>query len=93
MTELSLIKVVKAEPDGGYRLRLTFSDGSNGVRDFANVVAGGGPMLEPLRDEAYFARVFIDFGTPTWPNGYDLAPHALHGEMAAAGLLRQAAVA
>ena len=93
MTELSLIKVVKAEPVGGYRLRLRFSDGSSGERDFADIVAKGGPMLDPLRDEAYFARVFIDFGAPTWPNGYDLAPHALHSEMAAAGLLRQTATA
>ena len=49
-------------------------------------------MLELLRDPAYFARVFVDFGAPTWPNGYDLAPHALYAEMAKAGLLRQGAV-
>ena len=93
MTELSLIKVVAAKPLGGHRLQLQFSDGSTGERDFSDVVAGGGPMLDPLRDETYFGRVFIDFGAPTWPNGYDLAPHALHAEMLAAGLLRQAAPA
>lgn len=90
MNELTLTKVTKAEPLGGYRLRFRFSDGSVGERDFANVVAGGGTMLEPLRDPAYFARVFIEFGAPTWPNGYDLAPNALYAEMAAAGLLRHA---
>ena len=57
-----------------------------GERDFADVVAAGGPMLDPLRDPAYFARVSVDFGAPTWPNGYDLA---LNAEMAEAGLLRQ----
>ena len=91
MSEFSLIKVTKAEPIGGHRLRLCFSDGSVGERDFSDVVNGDGPMLEPLRDPAYFARVFIDFGTPTWPNGYDLAPNALYKEMSEAGLLRQAA--
>jgi hypothetical protein len=93
MSEFSLIKVTKAEPLGGHRLRLQFSDGSIGERDFADVVSGSGPMLEPLRDPAYFARVFIDFGTPTWPNGYDLAPHTLHAEMQQAGPLRQTAEA
>jgi hypothetical protein len=87
MSELSLIKVVKAEPLGGYRLRVRFSDGSAGERDFADVVSAGGPMLNPLRDPAYFARVFTEFGAPTWPNGYDLAPNALHAEMREAGLL------
>ena len=93
MSELSLIKVTKAEPIGGHRLRLRFSDGSVGERDFATIVAEDGPMLEPLRDPSYFARVFVDFGAPTWPNGYDLAPHALHAEMAEAGLLRHTATA
>src|ERR1700761_5683066 len=74
MRELSLIKVVKVEPLGGHRLRVRFSGGTMGERDFADVVSAGGPMLDPLRDPAYFARVFIEFGAPTWPNGYDLAP-------------------
>jgi hypothetical protein len=93
MNELSLIKVTKAEPLGGHRLRLSFSDGSTGERDFSDIAAQSGPMVEPLRDPTYFARVFIELGTPTWPNGYDLAPHALHAEMRAAGLLRQVAEA
>ncbi len=61
MTELSFIKFVKAEVVGDYRLRLRFSDGSFGERDFADIVAEGGPMLDPLRDKSFFARVFIDF--------------------------------
>jgi hypothetical protein len=93
MSELSLIKVTKAEVTGGHRLRLRFSDGSMGERDFADIVAQGGPMLEPLRDPNYFRRVFLDFGAPTWPNGYDLAPNALHAEMQTAGLLHPAVTA
>jgi Protein of unknown function (DUF2442) len=64
-----------------------FNDGSEGVHDFAGLVSDPGPMLEPLRDEAYFARVFLEFGAPTWPNGFDIAPEWLRGEMAAAGEL------
>jgi hypothetical protein len=90
MSELSLIKVVEVEPLGYHRLRVRFSDGRIGERDFADVISAGGPMLDPLLDAAYFARVFIDLGAPTWPNGYDLAPNALHAEMSEAGLLRHA---
>lgn len=92
MIELPLIKVTKAEAVGGHRLRVRFSDGSAGELDFADIVAEGGPMLKPLRDPAYFARVFVEFGAPTWPNGYDLAPNALYAEMADAGLLQHAPV-
>ena len=59
---------------GGHRLRVSFSDGSSGEHDFSALVAEPGPMVEPLRDPAYFARVFLEFGAPTWPNGYDMAP-------------------
>ena len=44
-----------------------------------------GSALEPLRDEAYFARVFLEFGAPTWPNGFDISPELLRREMQAAG--------
>jgi hypothetical protein len=86
-----LTKITKLEKLGGYRLRVRFSDGSEGVHDFASMVAEPGPMLVPLRDEAYFARVFLEFGAPTWPNGFDIAPEWLRREMAAAGELASAA--
>jgi hypothetical protein len=49
-------------------------------------------MLEPLREEGYFSRVFPEFGAPTWPNGFDISPEWLRREMAtASGLTRAAA--
>jgi hypothetical protein len=45
-------------------------------------------MVEPLRDPAFFARVFLDDGILTWPNGFDLDAIALHQEMKMAGALR-----
>lgn len=86
-----MISIAKIEKLDGYKLRLRFSDGSEGVHDFTTMVGETGPMIEPLRDEAYFARVFLEFGAPTWPNGYDIAPEWLRREMAAAGELAQAA--
>jgi Protein of unknown function (DUF2442) len=53
-------KVVKLKWLGGYRLHATFSDGATGERDFSAMVAEAGPMAQPLRDAAYFARVFLE---------------------------------
>lgn len=88
-----LTKVTKIERLGGHRLKFHFSDGSVGEHDFANLIAGGGQMAEPLRDAAYFARVFLEFGAPTWPNGYDMAPEWVRRELDAAGELKKAVAA
>jgi hypothetical protein len=86
-----LTKVTSLERLGGFRLRVQFNDGTEGVHDFTRVVHEPGSMLDPLRDEAYFVRVFLEFGAPTWPNGFDIAPEWLRREMAAAGELSRAA--
>ena len=86
-----MISVSKVEKIGGFKLRIRFSDVSEGVHDFAALVNEVGPMVEPLRDENYFNRVFLELGAPTWPNGYDVAPEWFRREMAAAGELAQAA--
>lgn len=87
------MNVISLERLGSFRLRVEFSDGSSGEHDFSAMVAEPGPMVEPLRDAAYFDRVFLEFGAPTWPNGFDIAPEWLRREMAAAGELRRGAVA
>ncbi len=84
-------KITRLEKLGGFRLRLRFSDGSEGVHDFSAMVNEPGPMIEPLRDAGYFARVFLEFGAPVWPNGFDIAPEWLRREMAAAGELTRVA--
>ena len=86
-----LTKVTHLQKLGGFRLRVRFSDGSEGTHDFTAMVNEPGPMLVPLRDESYFARVFLEFGAPTWPNGFDIAPEWLRREMAAAGELTRIA--
>jgi hypothetical protein len=82
-----LTKVTHLERLGGFRLGVRFSDGSAGIHDFTRMLEEPGPMLAPLRDEAYFACVFLEFGAPTWPNGFDIAPEWLRREMEAAGEL------
>jgi hypothetical protein len=85
---IEIVKVLRVQKLGLFRLRLHFSDGTQGVRDFADIVAQDGPMVAPLRDPKFFAKVFIQLGTLTWPNGYDLDSIALHGEMKTAGMLK-----
>ena len=63
-----MIDVIGVRPLGSYKLEIEFSDGTVGVRDFGSVTAKSGPMAEPLKDPAYFARVFIEDGALTWPN-------------------------
>jgi hypothetical protein len=82
-----MIKVTKLKYLGGFLLHVTFSDGMTGEHDFSALVAESGPMGEPLRDPAYFARVFLEDGAPTWPNGFDMDPEWLRRGMEAAGAL------
>ena len=82
-----MIKVSKIEWLGGHRVRFRFNDDAVGEHDFAAVVNEAGPMMEPLRDIDYFKRGFLEFGAPTWPNGFDIAPEWLYREIAAAGKL------
>jgi hypothetical protein len=84
-----MIDVIGVCPLGEYKLELEFSDGSVGVHDFSSILNRTGPMVEPLKDPSYFARVFIEDGALTWPNGYDWDPIALHEEMETSGLLHK----
>jgi hypothetical protein len=86
-----LTKVVKIKPVDGFKLKVRFNDGTSGVHDFTELVSEPGPMLEPLREEAFFRRVTLEHGAPTWPNGFDIAPEWLRREMAALTELHQSA--
>ncbi|MEQ8432606.1 MAG: DUF2442 domain-containing protein [Oceanicaulis sp.] len=85
-----LIKALTCKPLDHARLALSFTDGSAGVADISEMIALGGAMIAPLSDPVFFARVFLEAGAPTWPNGFDLAPWALHADLKAAGQLEPA---
>ena len=73
--------VRSAEYLGGYRLRLSFADGTVRTVDLEAKLSGPvGPVFVPLQDVAFFAMVAVDpeAGTVVWPNGADLAPEVLH---------------
>jgi hypothetical protein len=88
MSELA--EVVSVKVLGGYRLRFKFADGSHGEHDFSDLLKQRGPMAEPLKDPAYFARVRLEYGAPTWPNGYDMCADWVHMQLRDAGALKPA---
>ena len=73
---MELPLVVHAEHRGGFHIYLRFTDGADGVVDFAAWL--NGPVFEPLKDPEFFTRFFLEGGTVAWPNGADIAPETLH---------------
>ncbi|MBF0269596.1 MAG: DUF2442 domain-containing protein [Alphaproteobacteria bacterium] len=58
----------------GYRLKMSFSNGDEGVADLSQIVKSA-PGAEPLNDLAEFKRVGLDeWPTVVWPCGFALAP-------------------
>jgi hypothetical protein len=80
-------KVVEISAVHPFRLKVRFGDGASGVHDCTALVNETGAMVEPLRDPDYFARVFLDYGAPTWPNDFDMCPDSLRMNMEQAGEL------
>ncbi len=68
--------VVGARYEAGFRIHLTFNDGSEATVDFTPWLSG--PVFEPLRRASYFRKFFVDGGTVVWPNGADIAPETLY---------------
>ena len=73
-----MIKLVEARYRGEFQVALRFSDGKEGIFDGRELLKRSGPLLDPLRDESYFKRLFIDAGALSWPNGLELSPARLH---------------
>jgi len=73
---VALPAVVQVKHVNGFRLHLVFNDGSVNTIDFRQWL--NGPVFEPLKDESYFKRFFLDGDTVAWPNGADIAPETLY---------------
>jgi hypothetical protein len=73
-----ILRIDEARVCGPHSLQLTFNDGTTKQVNVRPLLEG--PIFEPLRDPAYFARMTLDStcGTVVWPNGADFAPEALH---------------
>jgi len=81
---IARVKIETIDALSGYRLRLFFSNGRQGIHDFVDMVQPSRPMMEPLKDEALVQKTFVPFDVPTWPNDLDIDAIALYREMDAA---------
>lgn len=74
-----MIKVLNARLVDTFKLEIDFSDHAQGVFDAAAYLSSrSGPLLDKLRDAAYFSRFFIDAGALCWPNGLEISPAKVH---------------
>lgn len=70
--------VVHVEVVRPHTLQLRFDDGLARTLEF--IPRRQGPMLLPLDDPEFFARVTVEHGTIAWPHGLDMDPVVLHGD-------------
>ena len=74
-----MIRIKSVEVLDGFRVRLGFTDGTQGEVDLRPYLRG--PVFEPLtRDRRAFEAVYVDPEAKTiaWPNGADMDPDVLY---------------
>ena len=64
-------------------VELTFDDGTSGPLDLGWSLEPYNGVMAPLRDVEFFRRVHLseDGGTIGWPNGVELCPDVLYGDV------------
>ncbi len=77
MKKIHLIQTVKVKD---FTLICYFGTGEIIKYDMSDIKKETGPMAQPLKKKSYFAKVFIESGVPTWPNGYDVSPELIYKE-------------
>ena len=72
------LHVTKATPLDGFRIKVHFDDGREGVADLSEALTG--PAFELLKDPEVFKQFRVDeeLQTLVWPNGTDLAPEYIY---------------
>ena len=71
---------LKVEPKFGFRLRLVYPDGIEGVIDLSPDVGHG--VFAPLADEAFFRTVHIgEYGQISWTDDIEICSDAAYAEL------------
>lgn len=75
-------RVIEAQAQPNYRIRVRFVDGLTGEVDLSQLVKSEkAGVFSALADVALFQQLYIQWGAVTWPNELDLAPDAMHTEI------------
>jgi hypothetical protein len=76
----AMVRPIKVEPLSGYRLRVRYADGVEGIIDLSDQVGRG--VFAPLRDEAFFRKVQIgDRGQIAWSGDLEICPDSAYLEI------------
>jgi Protein of unknown function (DUF2442) len=81
-----MVRIETAHPLAGYRLKVKFNDGLEGVFPVEPERRGG--VFLKLLDAKTFNAVTInpDFGCVEWPGGIDLCPDTMHKNLSGVAL-------
>jgi hypothetical protein len=76
-----MVRIETAQPLSGYRLKVRFNDGLEGIYPVEPEQRGG--VFLNLLEAKTFNAVAInpDFGCVEWPGGIDLCPDTMHQAM------------
>ena len=74
-----MFDIIKAVHIGGYKIKLTFDNGEEGVADLEKYSNMGG-VFHNFKDVEYFKKFQIseELGVLYWPNGEDIAPETIY---------------
>ena len=72
-------RVADVEALPGFRLRVRFNDGTEGIVELTDFInSAGAGVFAALRDERVFREARLVLGAVTWPGDLDLAPDTMH---------------
>lgn len=75
-----MIRPSRIEALSGFRLRVTYPDGTDGVIDLSGDVGRG--VFAPLADEAFFRTVHLGrYGQIAWSEDLEICPDAAYQEI------------
>jgi hypothetical protein len=79
---MELRDIIRVKVLSGYRLRLKFDDGVEGIVDISEYIPFKG-VFRQLKDVEYFRQVKVnpESGTIVWPNGADLDSDVLYAQV------------
>lgn len=76
-----MVRIETVQPLAGYRLKVRFNDGLEGIF-LVEPERRGGVFLKLLEAKIFNAvTINPDFGCVEWPGGIDLCPDTMHRQM------------
>ena len=76
-----MLKVVQAAWAGDSKVKPAFSDGSEGIDDFAPLLLKDTSLTVPVREPNAFTRFFLELGALCWPHGLEFNGASLHRDL------------